>query len=36
MSRFKRRKRFLTKLEEIEDYCNGNGMELAFKVRTTF
>ena len=23
-------------VEEIEDYCNGNGMELAFKVRTTF
>ena len=23
-------------VEEIEDYCNGNGMELAFRVRTTF
>lgn len=23
-------------VEEIEDYCNGNGMELAFKIRTTF
>ncbi len=23
-------------VEEVEDYCNGNGMELAFKVRTTF
>lgn len=23
-------------VEEIEDYCNGSGMELAFKVRTTF
>ncbi len=23
-------------VEEIEDYCNGNGMELALKVRTTF
>ncbi|MEX2469997.1 MAG: TonB-dependent receptor plug domain-containing protein [Pseudohongiellaceae bacterium] len=23
-------------VKEIEDYCNGSGMELAFKVRTTF
>ena len=23
-------------VEEIEDYCNGGGMELAFKVRSTF
>ncbi len=23
-------------VEEVEDYCNGNGMELALKVRTTF
>jgi len=23
-------------LEEVENYCNGNGMELAFRVRTTF
>ena len=23
-------------MEEFEDYCNGGGMELAFKVRTTF
>jgi len=23
-------------VEEVEDYCNGGGMELAFKVRTTF
>jgi outer membrane receptor protein involved in Fe transport len=23
-------------VEEVEDYCNGNGMEVAFKVRTTF
>ncbi|MDP6535021.1 MAG: TonB-dependent receptor [Gammaproteobacteria bacterium] len=23
-------------VEEIEDYCNGNGMELAFRLRTTF
>lgn len=23
-------------VEEVEDFCNGSGMELAFKVRTTF
>ncbi|MDE0733690.1 MAG: TonB-dependent receptor plug domain-containing protein [Gammaproteobacteria bacterium] len=23
-------------VEEVEDYCNGNGLELSFKVRTTF
>lgn len=23
-------------VEEVEDYCNGSGMELAFRVRTTF
>ncbi len=23
-------------VKEVEDYCNGNGMELAFRVRTTF
>jgi hypothetical protein len=23
-------------VEEVEDYCNGSGMELAFKVRSTF
>lgn len=23
-------------IEEVEDYCNGNGMELALRVRTTF
>ena len=23
-------------VEELEDYCNGGGMELALKVRTTF
>ena len=23
-------------IEEFEDYCNGGGMELALRVRTTF